>query len=209
MDIESNITRKINLDQNDGLSAFLGYTCQQHHGIYKVFYDFLKEVRPANILEIGTALGGFTQYINYINKNINNSCRILSYDIYEKSWYTELISEGIDVRVENIFLENYSSVNPEVIDFIKSPGTTVVFCDGGSKVDEFNLLSYYLKPKDYILAHDYCYSREIFEENIKGKIWNWCEIIEDDIHSACTRNNLQDYNHNIFNSVVWTCKVKV
>jgi hypothetical protein len=208
-EIDKNITKKVNLDANDGLSGYLGFACQQHHGVYEVFYNFLNEVKPSNILEIGTALGGFTQYLDYVNKKLRNNCRILSYDIHRHDWYNDMIKDGIDVRVENVFSEDFSSVKPEVIEFIKSPGTTIVFCDGGSKKDEFNILSFYLKQRDFILAHDYGFDRSIFEQHCNGKIWNWCEITESDISSSVVRNNLQDYNNNVFNNVAWTCKVKL
>jgi len=210
MEIEKNISKKVDLEKNDGLSGYLGFACQQHHGIYRVFYDFLNDVKPSNILEIGTALGGFTQYLKYVNDLIGNTdCRILSYEIHYQNWYEDMKAQGIDVRVENIFSTDYSEVKPEVIDFIRSPGTTIVFCDGGSKKDEFNILSYYLKNKDFILAHDYGYSRDIFLQTAHGKIWNWCEIIEADIEAAVSRNNLKDYKNEIFNEVAWTCKAKV
>lgn len=209
MEIEKNITKKVNLEQNDGLSSYLNFACQQHHGVYEVFYNFLNEVKPANILEIGTALGGFTQYLKHVNDSINNNCRILSYDIHYHNWYEDMKAQGIDVRVENVFSNDYSEVKNEVAEFIKSPGTTIVFCDGGSKKDEFNILSYYLKDKDFILAHDFGYDRDVFDKTSKGKIWNWCEIIENDIAAAVARTGLIDYKNEIFNNVAWTCKIKI
>ena len=41
MNLEDKITRRINLDQNDGLSSFMGMAAQQTHNVYEVFYDFL------------------------------------------------------------------------------------------------------------------------------------------------------------------------
>ena len=57
---EENITRRSDLEQNDSLSAYLGDTAQQNPNAFKVFYNFISEVKPKRILEIGTSLGGFT-----------------------------------------------------------------------------------------------------------------------------------------------------
>jgi hypothetical protein len=34
MSLENKITRKINLEENDGLSSFMGMTAQQTHEVY-------------------------------------------------------------------------------------------------------------------------------------------------------------------------------
>lgn len=46
--------------------------------------------------------------------------------------------------------------------FIKREGTTLILCDGGSKINEFNILSKYLKSGDIIMAHDYVDTKENF-----------------------------------------------
>jgi hypothetical protein len=132
----------------------------------------------------------------------------LTFDIYEKSWYNELSKMGIDVRIENIFSNEYQTLSQEVIDFIRLDGTTIVLCDGGDKVREFNILSDYLKKGDFILGHDYAVNKDTFEEKINKKIWNWHELSESDIKNACDRNLLEDYNRTTFESVVWVCKIK-
>ena len=179
-----------------------------YHNVYEVFYNFLNEVKPKRILEIGTALGGFTQFLNKVSKESNLNINILSYDIHRMNWYDTMIDEGIDVRVENVFNNDYSSVNQEIIDFIKEDGLTLVLCDGGNKVGEFNLLSNYIKEGDFIMAHDYANNRENFDTNFNRKIWNWHEIQDSDINESCLRNNLKSYNKEIFDSVVWVCKIK-
>jgi cephalosporin hydroxylase len=203
-----NITKESDLTNNDSLSMYLNHACQQNHNVFEVFYNFLIEVRPKRILEIGTALGGFTSFLKIVSDENNLDINILSYDIYHREWYNEMVESGIDVRVEDVFINNYQSVKQEVIEFIQSDDTTIVLCDGGNKINEFNLLSNYLKKGDYILAHDYVYDFEKFKKEINNKIWNWCEITENDIIDSCKKNNLLDYNPEIFGSVVWSCKQK-
>ena len=40
--------------------------CQQNHNVFEVFYNFLNETKPKQILEIGTALGGFTSFLQKV-----------------------------------------------------------------------------------------------------------------------------------------------
>jgi hypothetical protein len=206
--MEDKITRKINLSENDGLSAFLGMHAQQNHNAFLVFYDFLKKIKPVRILEIGTAMGGFTQFLKWVSDEINHPIHILSYDVIEYNWYKDIIAQGIDVKIENVFSQNYDSVQSKVIDFIQGDGVTVVLCDGGYKIGEFNILSKYLKHGDFIMAHDYAENREIFEEKVNGKIWNWFEISDENINQSCVDNNLVIYEKETFENVVWTCRQK-
>ena len=208
MNIQENITRLTNLEENDSLSAFRGHTAQQSHNVYQVFYDFISEVKPNRILEIGTALGGFTEFLKIITDELNLDTKILSYDISERQWYHQMIEKGIDVRVENIFNEDWTGVKQEVVDFVQQDGTTIVLCDGGWKIGEFKIFSKLIKEGDYILAHDYSFSKEVYETEIKDKIWNWCEITESDIEQSVIDNNLKSYNQNKFSQAVWVCKLK-
>lgn len=208
MDIKSKITRVSKLDVDDSLSAFNGFTAQQSHFAYEVFYNFFKVTKPKRILEIGTALGGFTEFLKYLVDELNIDCKILSYDIYGRSEYPSLIEKGIDIRIEDIFLNEYTDVKNDVKDFINSDGTTIVLCDGGNKIAEFNLLSRFIKEGDFILAHDYSENHEVFINEINRKIWNWHEVEKKDIISSCEQNNLYEFFPEIFNSAVWTCWLK-
>ena len=208
MNIQENITKFTDLTKNDSLSAFRGHTAQQSHNAYQVFYDFISEVKPVRILEIGTALGGFTEFLKIITDELNLNTKILSYDISERPWYNQMIEKGIDVRVENIFNEDWTGVKQDVVDFVQQDGLTIVLCDGGWKIGEFKIFSKLIKDNDFILAHDYSFSKEIYELEIKDKIWNWCEITESDIEQSVIENNLKSYQADKFSQAVWVCKVK-
>lgn len=208
MDFKEGLTKRINPEANDGLSAFNHMAAQQHHDAFEVFYNFISTIQPVRILEIGTALGGFTQFLKVVSDELGLSIKILSYDIHRMNWYDDMIRKGIDVRVENIFSPDYANVNQEVVDFIQEPGVTLVLCDGGNKVGEFNILSNYIKVGDFIMAHDYIDTTENFSENYYNKIWNWHEIADRFIDEACTRNGLVSYQKETFDKVVWVCKQK-
>ena len=81
-------------------------------------------------------------------------------------------------------------------------------CDGGSKINEFNLLSKYLKSGDIIMAHDYVDTKENFLKNYKNKIWNLREIGDEHIKNTCEKYNLKSYMKETFDKVVWVCKIK-
>lgn len=202
------ITRRINLEENDGLSGYDNHACQQTQTAFQVFFDFLKVNRPANILEIGTALGGFTMILKTFIDELNIPCNILTYDVIEYTWYKDMRDKGVDVRVQNVFSETYELIDPCVSEYIGREGTTIVLCDGGNKVREFNTLSRYLKKGDFILAHDYAKDRDFFEQNINKRVWNWCEITQEDITNACERESLEMYKEDVFNEAAWTCRVK-
>ena len=146
--------------------------------------------------------------MKWVSEEINHPIDILSYDIYGRSWYDDMINSGIDVRIEDIFTDNYQGVKQEVIDFIQQDGVTIVLCDGGNKIGEFNVLSNFIKSGDFIMAHDYGENKEVFETKINRKLWNWFEISNDNIEESCVSNNLDYYNKETFENVVWTCRQK-
>ena len=196
----------------NGLTEYKNLTSQQHENFYSVFERFIKEVRPERILEIGTANGGTTSALNDLMIEIGKSNSVRSYDVHSHSWYEDMRKRGIDLRVENIFNHDYDRLLDEkkndVVSYIQQPGITVVLCDGGHKIGEFNELANYIKVGDYIMAHDYSETWEYFNDHIKDKIWNWCEIEEKYIEETCVKNNLHPYMKEEFQSIVWVCKVK-
>lgn len=206
--MKERITKLTNLIDNDSLSAFDGHSAQQFHGAYDVFYNFISEIKPKRILEIGTAMGGFTIFLRVCCNELNLDTNIRSYDINTIPWSKNIIDMDIDLRVENIFSEEFNELDNEVIDYINGDGTTIVLCDGGWKIGEFNLISKYIKIGDFIMAHDYAENREVFETKINNKIWNWFEISDSDIHQSTIDNKLNIYNKDLFENVAWTCRQK-
>jgi hypothetical protein len=199
------------MNKMTGYILYKNHVAMQHENAFKVFSDFIHNVKPERVLEIGTADGGLTLAIrDMLNANKLFSSSVRSFDVNSRPSYDSLRDENIEIIVENIFDDTYSSIiNTElIIPFIQQPGTTLVLCDGGYKVGEFNLLSAYIKDGDYIMAHDYIDTEENFMLNYYNKIWNWQEIKEVDICEACSKYQLVDFNKESFNSVVWTCKRK-
>lgn len=203
---ESLITKYTNLEANDSLSSYKQHASQQNHNVYKIFYKLLYDIKPNRILEIGTALGGFTAFLfDTIQITNNYDCNIRSYDIHYNSWYEDLKRDNVDIRIENIFGNDWISVPDEVVDYIRSDGISLILCDGGNKKAEFNILSQYIKTNDIIMAHDYAPNPTYFEQHMKNKIWNWHEIQDSDIIESCQKYGLVPYMKEEFLTAAWAC----
>tara|TARA_R110001592_G_scaffold253923_1_gene517096 strand:- start:1441 stop:2091 length:651 start_codon:yes stop_codon:yes gene_type:complete len=210
---EQNITGRSVLtgEHQNSLSTYLKpqMTCQQNPLAFEAFYKLLLKLKPTRIIEMGTAIGGLTRYLNYMCKELNLKTSIISYEINENPDYIDMREEGIDVRLENIFNSGWEKlINTEILDIIQSDGTSLVLCDGGNKIREFNIFSQYIKPGDVIMAHDYAESIEVFNTKIKETYWNWHEISDIDIQDAVDSNNLIPFMQDIFTKAVWVCKIK-
>ena len=195
-----------------GHTSYKGYTAQQHNDFFEVFENFLKDIKPKQILEIGTAGGGFILYLRDILDSIGlKDTKIKSFEVLDCSWYDKLRENNIEIYIENIFDYSYQNLEKpdKVVPFIQNDGTTLVLCDGGYKIGEFRMLSPFLKVGDFIMAHDYIDTVENFNENFKGKIWDWCEIKDSDINESCEKNKLIPYNKENFDKIVWVCRKKI
>lgn len=194
-----------------GHSEYKGFTAQQVDYFYPTLRKFLEEVRPARVLEIGTAGGGFILAVREILNEIGlHDSPVKTFDVIESPYYEKLRSFNIEINIENIFDHAYINlVKPEkIVPYIQQEGTTVVFCDGGHKIGEFNSIAPHIKKGDYILAHDYIDTWENYQKNYKEKIWDWCEVEEKYISEVSAKENLEFYNKDEFDKIVWVCKIK-
>ena len=204
-----------------GYTLYKGLTTQQHKDFFEVLKNFLNEIKPSRVLEIGTAEGGFILAVRNILDDMGlNEVPIKTFDVVNYESHEKLKKQNIEVIIENIFNEkpkffwglvpifSLSLKNKEIKPYIQNDGTTVVFCDGVYKIGEFNCITPLLKKGDFILAHDYVDTWQKYKSNFKNKIWNWCEITEADIEQSVIENNLKFYNQDKFSQAVWVCKVK-
>lgn len=195
-----------------GCTSYKGLTAQQHDNVFTVFEEFLSDIKPARILEIGTAGGGFTLFLRHTLNSLGLETSVVrSLEVHEMTWYDSIRNENVQIDIINVFDQAYFNLEkPEVIlPFIQQEGTTLVLCDGGHKIAEFNTIAPHLKVGDYIMAHDYIDVWDNFKENYVDKIWNWCEIEEKYIEKISIEHNLVHVNKEKFDSVVWVCKKKI
>ena len=139
-----------------------------------------------------------------------NDTMIRSYDIENRHYLNHLNENGLEIIIKNVFNPEYNELIEldEIKDYIKREGKTIVLCDGGNKINEFNILSKLLKSGDVIMAHDYCTNEEVFNADFYNKIWNWLEIKDSDISEAVKKNKLKPFMQDEFDKVVWVCKIK-
>jgi hypothetical protein len=177
----------------------------------KLYFEKLfNELKPKQILEIGTFDGGLTLMMRDILDEINlSSTTIRTYDLNDQKRLKSK-NRNIEILTENLFSYSYSELEKEdvVKEFIQRNGRTIVICDGGSKKNEFRLLSKFLKLDDIIMAHDYAPNENYFNQHINNKIWNWLEIQDSDINESCEQYNLIPYMEEELRNVVWVCKIK-
>ncbi len=89
----------------------------------------------------------------------------------------------------------------ELVEFIRRPGKTMILCDGGNKPAELKAVVGIAKPGDIVLAHDYASDREVFESEIRGKRWNWCEITDADLPSS----GIRPIKSQMLRDAMWFC----
>ncbi len=194
-----------------GHTEYKGYTAQQVDNFYTTIRKFLEEVRPARVLEIGTAGGGFILAVREILNEIGlNDSTVKTFDVIESPYYQKLRTFNIEINIENLFDHAYLNlIKPEkIVPYIQEEGTTIIFCDGGHKIGEFNSIAPHIKKGDFILAHDYIDTWENYQTNFKEKIWDWCEVEEKYISEVSIKENLEFYNKTEFDKIVWVCKIK-
>lgn len=197
-----------------GHFVYKGLTIMQHPNVERAFEELLIDLKPTKVLEIGTSSGGLTLMIRDILDRVGLSeTKLVTYDVYDPQYLRHHVNDGanIDIRVENAFNHQYSDLEngQDIIDYITSEGTTLVLCDGGSKKNEFRILSKFLKVGDVIMAHDYSPNEEYFREYVHDTIWSWLEIQDSDIELPCQENNLEGYFEETFKNVVWACRKKM
>ena len=198
-----------------GWYPYKGTTTLQHEDIATHLKTLFETIKPSQVLEIGTSYGGLTLLVRDLLDEVGLiECDFRSYDVMETNrfYLEEAITNGakIDFRIKNIFNHMYDALIEvdEVKNYIEQSGPTIILCDGGSKKNEFKILSPYLKEGDVIMAHDYSPTSEYFEEHINNKVWNWHEIQESDIQESVSEYNLEPFMQDDFQKVVWVCKIK-
>ena len=98
MTYEDKITKKCNLEHNDSISTYNGWGAQQNYNVFEVFHNFIEEVKPKRILEIGTAGGGFTLFLrDTLNELGLEDTPIKSFDVYECPWYNDIRKQNIEI----------------------------------------------------------------------------------------------------------------
>ncbi len=74
------------------------FVAAQRIEAFEVIENFIREQTPEKILEIGTAAGGLTAFINHVGKEANNEFEMISTDINDRSEYKKIIEDVAIIR---------------------------------------------------------------------------------------------------------------
>ncbi len=173
-----------------------GVPLLQHPLAPWAFFEAFQRFHPKVIVEIGTGVGGLTLHLSRIKPP---GCRLISYD-REDLRYNVVRQADVDFRKRDVF--NGQSI-VEISTLLCDQGTCLLLCDGGSKVQEFNLFAPALKHGDVIMAHDYARDHATFMQEMQGKRWDWLEITDEQIAGAIRTCNLSPWNEELFSPVAW------
>lgn len=187
-----------------GIFMYQGiHTVQQVSNIKYFFEKLLKKENFDVIIELGTSFGGLTYILDDIIKENDLTHNIHTFDISYKDYVD---SQLIDRKCHyHIFDEETDIFISKVSELLRINGKTLLLCDGGDKKYEFSVLSKFLKFGDFIMAHDYSYDRNIFEQRILNKIWNWFEISYEDVIPYLMEYGIEEYKDIDFTDAVWGC----
>lgn len=158
-------------------TQFYGLDMCQNRVAVDALAIMLEDYRPDAIIEIGCGYGGLSVLLSlyccengipYYIYEINGS-GIKYFDIL-KSLGQHI--DGGGVFIGDVFSEKYQEDIKKVIAERKR---VLVLCDGGNKDREMETFSKFIKSGDIIAKHDYAASDEFFDNEIRGKYWDWRE----------------------------------
>jgi len=195
----------IKIDSNNMMFSYKNIRLEQRVEVIEnleKLYAKLKETNelPKTIIEIGMNHGGFSLVLN--DSILSKNAEIYCFDITDRNFANNLKDTKIRWYINDIF-----QVESFVKDLIQRDGKTLLFCDGGNKVKEFNTFAKYLKSGDLIFTHDYYKNEEEYEKH-KTTRWSWLESKESDLTSTSKIYNLQPFMQDEFEKCVWSCKIK-
>jgi len=168
---------------------FFGLLMQQSPQALIAFSTFFIQNKVSQVIELGTGMGGLTillgicaQLKHFTLHTFDNNLNSVSPPIAKI-----LESLPIDRQIGDVHIELTDTVQ----DLIKLPGPSVLLCDNGDKVREFNMFSVYLKSGDWIFAHDFHESRTIFTANEQNLFWPNLEISLENIQKIIDSQHLK------------------
>lgn len=190
----------------DGKDYFLykNHITMQTPVAMEIFDQFFKYNKFDHIIEIGTAGGGWSIYLKEHANQMDAT--FITYDIQNRpEKKSEFLDLGIDFRLQDAL--SLDSIN-EIKNIFSNGGRTAIFCDGGDKILEFNTFSYMLNIGDFIFAHDYSPTYEFLVNNMRGKYWDWGEIMDEHIQDCMQKNYIVKYLPEYFIPSAWVAAYK-
>lgn len=210
--------------------SFFGSYMQQHPNAVLSLNRLLNSENFDNIIEIGTHDGGLSTlfalycfgskhkaYAGHPNepslyKNHTHHKRPKSFHTFDIMMRDIPRIEFLKVIGTNFYLGdclNDAGVIEYIASLIREGGRTLLLCDGGDKVKEFETYSKYLKVGDVIMAHDWFFDSLDFESAKNNGEWYSHETSWADIEGSCTKNGIEMIYSDEFDQAFWFCGKKV
>ena len=177
---------------------------QQVDGVDEPFRKLFFNTRPARVLEIGTGSGAFAVMLREVLDEVHalRKTQLTTVDVKPRRRFHEW--ERIEAHTFDCFTnEKKQNLRKKLRDQITGEGVTLVLCDGGDKLAEFQAVAKLLKPGDIVGVHDYAESLEDFKERVKGKIWGFCGIHAGRMEDTDHAHRLTDFMAEDFRPFVW------
>jgi len=146
--------------------TFLGRPVAQSFAAFYLFEKVLLNNPFRRIVELGTWKGNLSLYL-YLYC-LSEEAEFYSFDIQKQNSYLDNKKDVLKdvLRFDEHFkILDVLNKNEEISNIIKKDGRTIIFCDNGRKIQEFNIYAVSLKVGDIIGVHDW--DSEISFEDIK------------------------------------------
>jgi hypothetical protein len=188
------------------------YVLSQMTNVGTYFEKFLVEQQFDTIVEVGTYKGGLAILLDEVKQkhSLKFDLHTLDIGVWDESSFSEVAeaftSRSITFKQVDIFSKSGTKY---VTTLLKSPKKKVcILCDGGDKVQEFNLFSKYIKQGDFIMAHDYHHNSVDENDEQYNCSWSWREICYTDIEQSIITEKLKMEPTVRFPEVAWACYKK-
>ena len=192
-----------------GETRFMGLVMQQNvYGAVALdrLFKHLEAtgVDVRRVIEIGTGAGGLSVLLQLYC--LSRGASFVTYDVHPRTDRNPAFERlSIDLRVEDV---RDDFVAGELARSIQGEGVTILVCDGGDKLGDAARFAEVLKAGDYLLLHDYAESTEVFEQDIEGRLWSWCEVTAAHLREVDERHRLEEVLAEVMHPAVWSCRVK-
>ena len=184
---------------------------QQIEGVSEPVRTLLRRTKPSQIIEIGTASGGFTQLLREtLDLNFLRSSTVTSIDQNQRRKVHEW--ERIELLQGDCFT---SSKKTTLITKLKKPiqkdGVSIIFCDGGDKRSEIKAVAKVMKKGDIVLAHDYFRSMYVFQQEKEKQPGEkmFCSVTDVKIDPCCVEHGLAEFMQDHFEAYRWAIRRKM
>jgi len=121
-------------------------------------------LKPERIIEIGTDRGNLAVY--FLSLCINIGAKFVTYDIIDNTDHSTL--KNLLGFYNSLRIRSCWDDEQVIRNLISEDGRTILFCDGGDKIKEFNTFASSLKVGDIIGCHDW--DMEISMTDIQDEI---------------------------------------